>query len=389
MSSAVERRKQYSKREQLALARARMAPMRPEWVYQRRGWNTFTREDIEVPDLLEHPPLGEEARLSDPRLPYHAHLRMVQTEPLDVALLDAFIACGVNIERREGILDRVIDGMKGTGKSLLLRAIGRDVQREIEDKVLAQTPPPGGSGADQAAHTGVDQQIPVVHILAPADTDSKVDWVWEIACFLGLNPEPRDEDELIRWRTYPDLTRSVNFVLERGLTRLLLVDDIQRVAPDQLAPVLHYFDYLRNRLGITTIFCGTGASDIVREARARADHYEVVVGQHARRAGSPSRAAGKEHETVHGMLPVTWLDPIPFHGEETDTWLSALAGFEKDLALHHLSDKALRNHAVYLHRRTGGYFLQLSQLVSQAATHAIRTGTEDITLTELDAVNLG
>ncbi|MEU4924707.1 hypothetical protein AB0G29_35800 [Streptomyces parvus] len=121
--------------EERALQRAQLAPMRPEWIYRRQGWNSFTREDITQPGLAEHPPLPtEDARLSDPRLAYHAHLKLVSHQGYDEVLLTSFRAVMVNSERREGILDRVIDGMSGTGKSLLLRAIGRTVQRDIEDR---------------------------------------------------------------------------------------------------------------------------------------------------------------------------------------------------------------------------------------------------------------
>jgi hypothetical protein len=141
--------------EERALQRAQLAPMRPEWIYRRQGWNSFTREDIAQPDLADHPPLPtEDERLSDPRLAYHAHLKLVSHQGYDEVLLASFRAVMVNSERREGILDRVIDGMSGTGKSLLLRAIGRTVQRDIEDR----------SGGELGAH------IPVVHILAPTPT---------------------------------------------------------------------------------------------------------------------------------------------------------------------------------------------------------------------------
>lgn len=362
--------------EERALQRAQLAPMRPECIYRRQGWNSFTREDITQPGLAEHPPLPtEDARLSDPRLAYHAHLKLVSHQGYDEVLLASFRAVMVNSERREGILDRVIDGMSGTGKSLLLRAIGRTVQRDIEDRT---------KGALVA-------QTPVVHILAPADTDSKVNWVWEIACFLGLNPEPLNENELLRMRSYPDLTASVNYVLENALTRLLLVDDIQRVQPHQLAPVLHYFDYLRNRLGITTIFCGTGASDIVHEARAIADRHQVTVQRHLTRRAthSPGQQDTSQKDPAHSFLPITWLDPIPFNAQDKETWLQVLAGYEKHLSLHKLTKHALTEHHEYLHNRTGGYFLALSQLICQAATLAILTGTENITRTELDAIHIG
>ncbi|MFJ4672527.1 hypothetical protein [Kitasatospora purpeofusca] len=57
--------------------------------------------------------------------------------------------------------------------------------------------------------------------------------------------------------------------------------------------------------------------------------------------------------------------------------------------MHNLDEHALTEHHQYLHDRTGGYLRDLSQLISQAATRAIHTGTENITRTELDAVTTG
>ncbi|MFF0451728.1 hypothetical protein ACFYT4_36235, partial [Streptomyces sp. NPDC004609] len=65
------------------------------------------------------------------------------------------------------------------------------------------------------------------------------------------------------------------------------------------------------------------------------------------------------------------------------------SGSRPHLSLHKLSQHALTEHHEYLHNRTGGYFLALSQLICQAATLAILTGTENITRTELDAIHVG
>ncbi|MFF7590306.1 ATP-binding protein [Kitasatospora purpeofusca] len=366
------------KRRERALQRALSAPMHPEWLHTLPGWNHYSHEYLVIPSLADHPALDKAERRKDPRLGFLGHLMMVESAAARTCMDDVLEAVLVNNRRREGLSDRVIDGLSGTGKSLLLRTIGRAVQLEIEEH-------PNFTGS----------QIPVVHILAPADTDNKINWIWEIACFLGLNPEPTTEDDLMRWRGYQDLSVPVNYVLETALTRLLLVDDIQRVTPAQLAPVLHYFDYLRNRLGITTVFCGTGAGGIVHEARAIADRHAIVVRQRAERLArareqDPAHpgytAADKEDELAYGRLPVTWLDPIPFDRHDKTSWPAGLAGYEKHLCLHNLDEKALTTHSEYLHRRTPGYFRDLSQLISQAATRAVLTGTENITLTELNAI---
>ena len=54
-----------------------------------------------------------------------------------------------------------------------------------------------------------------------------------------------------------------------------------------------------------------------------------------------------------------------------------------------LSKDVLTRHAQYLHDRTGGYFLYLSQLICGAAVAAILDGTEDITREHLQAIRIG
>lgn len=95
----------------------------------------------------------------------------------------------------------------------------------------------------------------------------KVNWIWGIASYLGLTPEPKSIAEVLEMRRRPDLTLPVNYILETTQTRLLLIDDINRATAQRLANVLPYFDYLRDKLGISLVFCGTGASRLLHRAR--------------------------------------------------------------------------------------------------------------------------
>jgi hypothetical protein len=107
----------------------------------------------------------------------------------------------------------------------------------------------------------------------------------------------------------------------------------------------HYFDFLREQLGITTIFCGTGAREILRAARVKTDNLHEAQQGLSLRAPLIAGPDGKEHKVLPqadpSRLPVTWLDPIPLYSGDQDTWPTILRGFEENLCLHQLSPHAL------------------------------------------------
>ncbi|MET8205853.1 ATP-binding protein [Streptomyces sp. NPDC005373] len=354
----------------------RTTPPLPSWIFSWEGWDRYVRTEFKPPDLLDCAPAVVEVDEDDPRVDYHRHLLMIETAFLKDCLLRARGTFGVNGNRYEGLLDMVIDGPAGTGKTYLLRLIGRELQRRVEKHF--------------------DDRVPVVHITVPYDPENKLNWIWEIASFLALTPEPKSEAEARQSRRIPDLSLPVHTVMERKQTRLLLVDDIQRVSPSQLAPVLHYFDYLHTRLGITTIFCGTGATDIVHAARKGCDRRDDALWTAHQRlqpgaTTAQLNAALAKEQNVRSLLPVTWVDPLPWSddAEGQAPFLTVLKGYEKNLRMRKLSKDVLTQHAGYLHDRTGGYFLHLSQLICGAAVAGILDGSEDITREHLEAIRVG
>ncbi|WP_405876539.1 ATP-binding protein [Streptomyces sp. NBC_01136] len=365
MKASVELR---DRREARLRQQLKDTPMRPLPLFQLTGWNHFVDEQVEPPVLAADSPPSADRRKDEQAIAYHRHLRMVPTDAMTHVQNMVVEAVHLNSGRRDGLMDHVIDGPAGTGKTCLLRAIGRTAQKEIE----------------AAANGRAPNQIPVVHITTPADPESKVNWIWEIASYLGLQPEPKSIAEVLDMRRHPDLTLPVNYILETTQTRLLLIDDINRASPQQLANVLPYFDYLRDKLGVSLIFCGTGASHLMHQARILARDLTRISEEDRVRLAQAGRPTATASPSPTALLPVTWLHPLPLDTEDPETFRKVLAGFEADLRLHRLEEHALTKHAVELHRRTGGYFKALTYVISTAAV-AIRTGSENITLKEINA----
>ncbi|MFF4887496.1 AAA family ATPase [Streptomyces nigra] len=368
MKASVELR---DKREARLRQQLRDTPMRPLPLFQLTGWTHFVDEEVNPPVLAAGTSPTEDRKTDEQAIAYHRHLRMVPTDAMTHMQKTVVEAVHRNSGSREGLMDHVIDGPAGTGKTCLLRAIGRTAQQEIEVATNGRQP----------------NTIPVVHITTPADPEPRVNWIWEIGSYLGLNPEPKSLTEVLEMRRHQDVTLSVNYVLETAQTRLLLVDDIDRSSPQQLANVLPYFDYLRDKLGISLIFCGTGASHLLHQARILAQDLTRVSAENRVRLAQVGRPADPVSPSPTTLLPVTWLHPLPLgpKAEEQEMFRRVLASFEADLRLYRLEENALSKHAAQLHQLTGGYFKALTYVISTAAVIAIHSGSENITEKELKA----
>ncbi|MFD8154455.1 AAA family ATPase [Streptomyces sp. NPDC059720] len=368
MKASVELR---DKREARLRQQLKDTPMRPLPLFQLTGWTHFVDEEVNPPVLASGSSPAQGRKTDEQAISYHRHLRMVPTDAMTHMQQAVVEAVHRNSGCREGLMDHVIDGPTGTGKTCLLRAVGRTAQQEIEAARNGRRP----------------NTIPVVHITTPADPELRVNWIWEIGSYLGLNPEPKSLAEVLEMRRHQDVTLPVNYVLETAQTRLLLIDDINRALPQQLANVLPYFDYLRDKLGISLIFCGTGASHLLHQARILAGDLTRVSEENRLRLQQADRPPAPVSPSPTALLPVTWLHPLPLGTEakEQEVFRRVLASFEADLSLYRLEEHALSQHAAELHRRTGGYFKALTYVISTAAVIAIRSGSENITMKEIDA----
>lgn len=322
----------------------------------REGWNREASRRLAAPDLVDCAPKGTKVGLLDPRLMYHGEMLPVITPALRRGLLDAKRQLRKNRFRTLGrSTDMVIDGDRGTGKSTMLVQIGRGFQGLIEQDF----------GPDP-------NRIPVVFITVPPDRETNLHWSLPFAEFLALNHTLNPQD---RTRRTVDMTEPVAHVMKQAGTRLVLVDGINRIQDNEIRAAFDYFEALQDRTNVTFIFCGTGAREIVHEAR-----YDK------RRKNLPDVVKGK---TYFSELPVLWAGAIPYG----DDWHSVVQAFEQDLRLYDHKPGTLVKLSRYLHQRTGGYIASLNDLICQAAQEAIETATasapEAITKQLLEDIRIG
>ncbi|WP_234320694.1 hypothetical protein [Streptomyces sp. NRRL B-1381] len=143
------------KREARLRQQLRDTPMRPLPLFQLTGWTHFVDEEMNQPVLATGNSPTEDRKTDEQAIAYHRHLRMVPTDAMTHMQKTVVEAVHRNSGSREGLMDHVIDGPAGTGKTCLLRAIGRTAQQEIEVATNGRQP----------------NTILVVHITTPADPE--------------------------------------------------------------------------------------------------------------------------------------------------------------------------------------------------------------------------
>ncbi|HET9877606.1 MAG TPA: hypothetical protein VFQ37_17910 [Mycobacterium sp.] len=107
----------------------------------------------------------------------------------------------------------------------------------------------------------------------------------------------------------------------------------------------------------------------------------VYAGIDIERAGL---LAGTRGEQIAGRFAMIRTGPFP-RGE---TWTGLVAALEDSLRLHRHQPGTLARLERHLHQRTSGMIGSLLRLIRSAAVQAVLDGTERITKTALDAVEL-
>lgn len=323
-------------------------PPRTARLTTRTGWDAYVKRTVKVPDLAKHP-LGEPVRDDDPRMLYHATMRIVETPQIEAALLTCGRQLRVSRQRDEGQPGIIIDGEHDTGMTVLLRELGRVHQGGMTPRLRKNT-----------------QQVPVVYLNVPPTIGGASDWALLIADFLEITYNKTPETPTSR---LPDMTVPVRTRLATAGTELVLIDGIHRLTDAAAQAAVSFMTWLRDELRITVVYCGVGAHDIIAGG---------LRGGRADRRGN--------HRSPY---PVITTEPLTFNEHDHETWLSVLRTFDDGLRLHHHKPGSLLDLAPYLHQRSGGYITTLSYLICEAAQLAIENGDEAVNRDLLAQLRVG
>jgi hypothetical protein len=126
---------------------------------------------------------------------------------------------------------------------------------------------------------------------------------------------------------------------------------------------------------------GADVSDTLKYFSERIPATFVYAGIDVEREGLFNGTRGRQ---IAGRFTLMETVPFPY----TPEWQGLVASLEQALRLHRHSTGTLSKLDRYLHQRTGGMIGSLSHLIRGAAIDAVLAGTEKITKTLLESVEL-
>ncbi len=305
-----------------------------------QGWRKFTTTTTLAPDLLTDPTwaaLTEPERLDydELRLDYHTRLAAVATSTLRQVVHTGRRLTLLNrhaVSARRGL---ILSGAAGTGKTTAITQFGKTHQ-----------------AIDAQRHPGMDDRIPVIYItVPPAATPRMV--AAEFARFFGLPFTTR--------ANITDIIEAVCGVAVDARVSVVCVDELHNIslATKSGAEVSDTLKYFSERIPATFVYAGIDVE----------------------RGGLFTGIRGRQ---IAGRFCLIATSPFP----RTTEWEGLVATMENALRLHRHIPGALTALDRYLHQRTGGMIGSLSHLIRGAALEAILDGTEKITKTLLDTIDL-
>lgn len=304
-----------------------------------QGWQHFVTTPPPQPPAPEEP-----ARSVEERLAYHSAFVTVRAPAIDT--LTTSVRTLMILGRHQQTTARpslIVTGPAAAGKTTALLHVGRACH-------LAHTqqhPAPDGS---------VHASVPVAYVLVPPGASAKA-LATEFARYLGIPVTGR--------MTQAQITDAVCHTYNQAGVRLVLIDEIHRLNP-------------RTTTGAET-------ADLLKDLTERIRATFVYAGIDVTGTALFSGVRGAQ---LAGRASLVECGAFPARLGKHEAFRELIAGVEKALDLRAHRTGALPRHAPYLHQRTAGRIGSLTRLIRQAAITAILDGTERITRTTLDQVQL-
>ncbi|PKV76957.1 TniB family NTP-binding protein [Streptomyces sp. TLI_146] len=290
------------------------------------------------------PTAGAPQRSVDERLAYHSAFVTIRTPAVDA--LARNVRTLMILGQHQHITARpslIVTGPATTGKTTALLEVGRVCHLAH----TARSPHPGIN------HTA---SVPVAYVLVPPAASAKT-LAAEFARYLGIPTTIR--------MTQAQITTAVCTTYAKASVKLVLIDEIHRLNPHTTtgAETADLLKDLTERIGATFVYAGIDVT--------RSELFSGVRG---------AQLAGRASLIDFSAFPARLGEQEPF--KELITLM------EQALDLENHKTGSLPRLASYLHERTGGKIGSLSRLIRHAAIDAICDGSERITKTSLEAIQL-
>ncbi|GCB53343.1 AAA family ATPase [Streptomyces sp. NL15-2K] len=311
----------------------------------KEGWACFVAEETMPPEVLSPAAIqrlspDQRTAREREREDYHAQLVIVRTPTIQHVTTTGRKRILLNRRQQSARRGLIVSGPAGTGKTTAITQLGKNYE------LL-------GRRRGEVGH----QALPVVYVTVPPAATPKMLAV-ELARFIGL-PLPSRFSQV-------DITNRVCDLLCSRSCRLVLIDE------------LHNLD-IRTKTGAE-------ASDQIKYLSERIPATFVLAGVDVEDTGL---FTGRRGGQIASRYTEITTRPFPHKtAKDKEAWQSLVTTLEEALRLYAHRPQTLLKLSAYLHDRTGGMIGSLSHLVREAALDAIISGTEKITRTGLDEVEL-
>ncbi|GAA2350238.1 ATP-binding protein [Dactylosporangium salmoneum] len=312
----------------------------PHHLTTLQGWRQFTTAPVALPPAISQQRWSalseaDQARHDEDRLDYHTRMAVVAISALQQVIHAGRRLTLLNrhaISARRGL---ILSGPAGTGKTTAITQFGK-----------------AHEAIDRRRHPGLHDRIPVIYVTVPPAATPRMVAV-EFARFLGLPLTTR--------ANITDVIEAVCGVALDTHVSVVCIDEIHnlQLATRNGAEVSDTLKYFSERISATFIYAGI---DVERQG--------LFTGTRGRQ--------------IAGRFSLIRTTAFPY----ADEWQGLVASLEAALRLRRHRPGSLPELDRYLHDRTAGMIGSLSHLIRGAAVDAILTGTEAITKTVLDLVEL-